>query len=122
VRNARLALATILTTLALEGCGPEPPPPPPVTPSSALAGSPVSSGDDEASRRAAVTQTAARDLACESVTIVSVLDRRGANGNALRYVLEGCGKRALYLEDCVQYPTCRYLLVSIFAPAPPAHS
>jgi hypothetical protein len=79
-------------------------------------------------------QTAARDLSCslDKVVVVAVLERRYANTATARFVIEGCGERALYVEQCQigeQTPdlarqgfhgfdgsltslVCRYLLVS----------
>jgi hypothetical protein len=45
---------------------------------------------------------------------VKILDRRFANGIAARVVVEGCGKRGLYVEDCSEdMEHCEYLLVSL---------
>jgi len=73
---------------------------------------PASEDDSDAARRATVMLTAAHDLACPNVEIVLMLERRYANTAAPRYVMEGCGKRALYAETCEDYPHCRYLMLS----------
>lgn len=73
---------------------------------------PPSEDDSDAARRATVTLTAAHDLACPNVSVVLVLERRYANTAAPRYVMEGCGKRALYAETCEDYPHCRYVMLS----------
>jgi hypothetical protein len=73
---------------------------------------PASSDDSAEGRLATVLRTAAIDLACPPVERVLTLERRYANTSAPRYVIEGCGKRALYAESCEDYPHCRYLLLS----------
>jgi hypothetical protein len=62
----------------------------------------------------AVLDVAANDLACprSSVAVAMKLDRRFANGVSLRYIVEGCGTRALYAEDCSRSSTCEYALAS----------
>ena len=64
-------------------------------------------------RHAALVATAKGDLACVNVDVVLTLDRRYANSVVVRHVVEGCGKRALYVETCEAYPSCRYLVVSV---------
>jgi hypothetical protein len=86
---------------------------PELPPSPALAGAPAGSWTDENARRAAAVATAERDLACGEVAIVAALDRRYLNGTVARYVIEGCGKRGLYVETCEEHPGCQYLLVSV---------
>ena len=39
-------------------------------------------------------------------------DRRFGNSYSLRYLVEGCGMRALYGEDCTHMDACRYVLAS----------
>ena len=53
------------------------------------------------------------DLACDSTHVVATMDRRSSNNTGVRYVIEGCGKRGLYVEDCKDESACRYLLVGI---------
>jgi hypothetical protein len=88
-----------------------------------MARAPAGGADDETSRRAAAEQTARRDLGCDVVATVAVLDRRYSNSVTARYVIEGCARRGLYVEDCADASTCRYLLVSVVptgsAPIPP---
>lgn len=64
-------------------------------------------------RHAALVATAKADLACSTVDVVLTLERRYANSASVRHVVEGCGKRALYVETCEAYPSCRYLVVSV---------
>lgn len=99
----------VVFALAVLGCNPGPP----VARSPDLARAPAASADDETSRRAAAEETARRDLGCHDVAVVAVLDRRYANSTSARYVVEGCAKRGLYVEDCADLPACRYLLVSL---------
>lgn len=79
----------------------------------------ASEDDSEAGHEATVLRTAAGDLACPAVEVVLRLERRYANTAVPRYVVEGCGKRALYVETCEDYPRCRYLVVSVVPLAPP---
>jgi hypothetical protein len=77
--------------------------------------------NSDGARRGEARATAAADLACEHVEMVLTLERRYANTAAPRYVIEGCGKRALYAETCEDYPRCRYLLLSVLPlPSAPA--
>jgi hypothetical protein len=79
-------------------------------------------------------RTASGDLGCalDKVVVVATLERRYANTATARYVIEGCGERALYVEQCqvgevtpdltrqgfhafdgsLASLVCRYLLVS----------
>ena len=79
-----------------------------------------SDDDSDAARRFAVQRTAQVDLACPRVDIVLTFERRYANTAAVRYAVEGCGRRALYAETCEDYPRCRYLLVSVVPLGPSA--
>lgn len=47
-------------------------------------------------------RTASEDLACPvaSMLIATTLERRFSNTSAARYVIDGCGERALYVEQC----------------------
>jgi hypothetical protein len=74
--------------------------------------------DSEEGRRALAERSAMRELACDEVRIVATIDRRYANAASVRYVIEGCGHRALYVEDCSRESSCRYLLVSVVPVAP----
>lgn len=74
---------------------------------------PGSVDDSPEERHAALLATAKTDLACSNVDVVVTLDRRYANSVAVRHLVEGCGKRALYIETCRAYPSCRYLVVSV---------
>jgi hypothetical protein len=103
------SLGVVAFALALPACNPGPP----IARSPDLARAPAASADDETSRRAAAEETARRDLGCRDVAVVAVLDRRYANSTSARYVIEGCAKRSLYVEDCADLPACRYLLVSL---------
>jgi hypothetical protein len=80
---------------------------------------PPSADDSDEARRGTALHTAAGDLGCTAVELVLTFDRRYANTATVRYVIEGCGKRALYAETCEDYPRCRYLLLSV-VPVPPA--
>lgn len=62
------------------------------------------------------------DLGCDATRVVATIDRRYANSTSVRYVVEGCGKRGLYVEDCTNTSACRYLLVSIVPIVPIATS
>lgn len=121
VRGWRAALAIV----AVGGlCGP-------------LAGCKLSSGNEPRSyqgtnQRADVAlRTASEDLGCavESMMIATTLERRLSNSSVARYVIEGCGERALYVEQCESSDEpsgegfqpvqgapssfrCRYLIVS----------
>ena len=129
--RSALVVIVIAVAVAVAGCAP-------VTsgPSSSVAvlspeparfaGSSVAPAGDAAARDRAVIATAAGDLGCDSLRIVSGIDGgRALNGTYLRYVVEGCGQRALYLERCAFPPgqvsvvavdtasiACEYLLVS----------
>ena len=121
----------ILSAALLWGCGPaatspsSPQPRATLTPgnlpegnvllTSAAAAGPTTNTD--ADREQTVLDLAARDLACPrgEVSIAMTLDRRYANGYSLRYVVDGCGTRALYAEDCRQMSACRYLIASRMA-------
>ncbi len=61
----------------------------------------------------ALLLTARTDLGCERVDIVTTMTRKYVNSTSARYVVEGCEKRALYVETCETYPSCRYLIVSL---------
>ncbi len=74
---------------------------------------PASVGSSLEERRSALFAAARADLSCERVEVVLTFDRRYANTATARYVVEGCGKRALYAETCEDYPSCRYLVLSI---------
>ena len=76
---------------------------------------PGSVDDSPEERHAALLATAKADLACSHVDVVVTLDRRYANSVAVRHLVEGCGKRALYIETCQAYPSCRYLVVSVLS-------
>ncbi len=47
-------------------------------------------------------RTASEDLGCPvaSMVIATTLERRFSNTSAARYVIDGCGERALYVEQC----------------------
>ncbi len=87
---------------------------------------PASADSSPEETRATLLRTAAADLSCPTkVDVVLTLERRYANTASARYVVEGCGKRALYAETCEAYPSCRYLVLSILAIStepPPAAS
>ena len=53
-------------------------------------------------RSDAVLREAVRDLACpmEALRIVAETSRRTVNESAFRFVVEGCGARASYVEEC----------------------
>jgi hypothetical protein len=74
---------------------------------------PASSDDSPEATRETVVRAARVDLQCAEAAIVLTMDRRYANGSALRYIVDGCGRRALYAESCEDFPVCRYLLVSV---------
>jgi len=74
---------------------------------------PASEEDTHESRSAAVLGAASRDLGCGGVEIVMVFRREYANVAQPRYVVQGCGRRAVYAEDCGHYPRCTYLAVSV---------
>jgi hypothetical protein len=105
----RMAWGLLAGALALAGCqfsrptGEHP----------SLQGAPASADSSTEARVAALFATARKDFGCERVDVVLTFDRRYANSASVRYVVDGCGKRALYAETCEAYPTCRYLLLSI---------
>lgn len=74
-----------------------------------------SADDSTEAKQEALARTAGADLACQRIDVVLTLERRYANTAAARYVVEGCGTRALYAETCEAYPSCRYLLLSTVA-------
>jgi hypothetical protein len=76
-------------------------------------GAPPTPDDSEEARRGTALHTAAGDLGCTGVELVLAFDRRYSNAASVRYVIEGCGKRAVYAETCEDYPRCRYLLLSV---------
>jgi hypothetical protein len=61
-----------------------------------------------------VLDVAARDLECArtDVAIVMTFDRRFGNSYSLRYLVDGCGQRALYGEDCSKMTACEYIIAS----------
>jgi hypothetical protein len=68
-------------------------------------------------------QTAVIDLGCPQASVISALDIKQTQRRvALRYVIEGCGQRATYIEDCTDWPRCHYLAASRFSVAPAAAS
>jgi len=73
----------------------------------------IISGRDvgDARRVATVEQTARVDLRCADVHTVADFGIDHFQAAVLRFVVEGCGTRALYLEGC-QHSVCQYLLVS----------
>ena len=79
----------------------------------AVMAAPASSDDSPEATRETVVRAARVDLQCPDVAVVLTMDRRYANGSALRYIVDGCSRRALYAESCEEYPVCRYLLVSV---------
>lgn len=82
-----------------------------------LRGAPASDEDSDASRLGAVTRAAAADLGCPRVEVILTFNRDYANVAQPRYVIDGCGKRAVYAEACEEYPRCRYVAISI-SPVP----
>lgn len=83
---------------------------------------PASVDDSEAAKHDALARTAGADLGCPRIDIVLTLERRYVNLASARYVVEGCGTRALYAETCEAYPSCRYLLLSTVAVPQPRAS
>lgn len=63
-----------------------------------------------------VLDQSAKDLNCprDRVTLLQTYNRRALNASVLRYLIEGCGQRALYGEMC-GVETCAYLLASRFS-------
>src|SRR5579871_5437089 len=97
----RFAFVLIFAATSTTSCMPEGPtePLPP--------GTPVAANGDVG----AVLAIASRDLACPAagVRVVQTYDRRFLNGTDLRYLVEGCGERALYGETCGT-SECAYVL------------
>ncbi len=81
---------------------------------------PASQEDTETSRADAVLGAASSDLGCPRVEIVMTFSRDYANSAQPRHVVQGCDKRAVYAEDCAEYPRCRHLLLSVLPLAPSA--
>jgi hypothetical protein len=79
------------------------------------ASAPASEEDTDESRAEAVLRAASRDLGCGGVEIVMTFRREYANNAQPRYVVQGCGKRAVYAEDCGHYPRCTYLATSVLS-------
>ena len=104
----RLIGATLLSLVSVVGCRFERPESNP-----AVLAAPASPDDSREATRETVVRAARSDLQCGEAAIVLTMDRRYANGSALRFIVDGCGKRALYAESCEEYPVCRYLLVSV---------
>ena len=74
----------------------------------------IAAASSDADRGRQVLDAAARDLQCPrgEVAVAMTFDRRFGNSFSLRYLVEGCGTRALYGEDCQQMDACEYVLVS----------
>lgn len=107
------ARALVLSTIAaVAGCQISVPPSQ-LHPS--VASALASPEDSVEAREKTVLQTAASDLECDRVSVVMTFDRRYSNSASLRYLVEGCGQRAMYAETCETYPHCRYLLASVIA-------
>jgi hypothetical protein len=85
-----------------------------------LKGSPASEEDSNEARATTVLATARKDLTCAAVAIVLDFPREYANSAQPRFVVQGCGVRALYAEDCREAPRCRYLLLSVLTLGGPA--
>jgi hypothetical protein len=85
----------------------------PSAPHPIVQNAPASEEDDEDSRASAVLRTAATDLACPKVGIIMAFRREWANNAQPRFVVQGCDQRAVYAEDCSEYPRCRYLVMSV---------
>ncbi len=105
----RVACGLLAAALTLAGCQLSRP----IGEHPALQGAPASADSSTEARVAALFATARNDFGCERVDVVLTFDRRYANSASVRYVVDGCGKRALYAETCESYPACRYLLLSI---------
>jgi hypothetical protein len=74
----------------------------------------IATATPAADREHQVLDAAARDLTCPrgEVAVAMTFDRRFGNSFSLRYLVEGCGIRALYGEDCERMGACEYVLVS----------
>lgn len=114
---ASRALVWLVICGASAGCLFGPTPAHPV-----LQGAQASEDDSEESRAATVLATAKKDLSCPNPAVILDFSREYANSAHARFVVQGCGVRALYAEDCREYPRCRYLLLSVLtlgaAPVP----
>jgi len=77
-----------------------------------FASGPVVANDD-VSGGLAVLRLAVTDLGCphDEIEIVAKFERDATNVTTLRYLVEGCGQRGLYVEQCGT-DTCRYFLAS----------
>ncbi len=104
----RLVGAALLSLMSVAGCRFERPESNP-----AVLAAPASPDDSPEATRETVVRAARSDLQCGEAAIAMTMDRRYANGSALRFIVDGCGRRALYAESCEEYPICRYLLVSV---------
>ncbi len=76
---------------------------------------PASVDESTEAKRDALRRTIVSDFGCDNAQIVLTFPLRYLNSVGIRYVVEGCGVRALYAETCESYPVCRYLLVSKFS-------
>jgi hypothetical protein len=122
-----------LTTVACDLAHPNPA----VAPSSDPA---IAGGSTEAQRRGVAEATARRDFACDNPKVVADLLASESTGSSWepktsgrpRYLVEGCGKRGMYVESCRRvddsfhadsspldhasapvFYECRYLLASM---------
>jgi hypothetical protein len=86
----------------------------------ALKGAPATEDDSTEARAVTVLATARKDLACPNPAVILDFSRDYANSAQPRFVVQGCGVRALYAEDCREYPRCRYLLLSVLTLGAPA--
>lgn len=112
--RALLAMSALFVASSLAGCldralGLAAAPP---APRVGFASGPVVANDG-VSGRLAVLGLAVADLECphDKLEIVAKFERDATNITSLRYLVEGCGQRGLYVEQCGT-DTCRYFLAS----------
>ncbi len=111
-----IALSISCASCAAIGCASAPE----VPPSAALAAAPTA---DRASGQGVVLDLASRDLECPRAgtnLVLSFDNTDHSNSSMPRYVVDGCGQRAIYAEAC-GFSTCQYLLISRFSLKPVEH-
>jgi hypothetical protein len=134
---------------ALVGSACDPSYAPAASPTSDKASTTAGGGATEAERQQVAERTARRDFGCDDPKVVVALTMAGPAGQVPfgesssgrpRYLVEGCGKRGLYVENCTPIadrvnrdvdspfgpaPTkysCRYVLASVVPTHPAAVS
>jgi hypothetical protein len=106
----------VVGVFMLFGCDPPSPPPmaipppPPLDTASLEATARRNAERARAEAERTVLGQATRELSCPQVRVLQMYARPYSNSTSLRYLVEGCGQRALYSESCSSEP-CSYFLV-----------